>query len=48
VLAATIREQAMTLPDETIVYPGHGPATTIGEERRHNSIVRDMLAGRRP
>jgi glyoxylase-like metal-dependent hydrolase (beta-lactamase superfamily II) len=48
VLAATIREQAMTLPDETVVYPGHGPATTIGEERRHNSIVRDMLAGRRP
>jgi hydroxyacylglutathione hydrolase len=25
-----------TLPDETVVFPGHGPPTTIGEERAHN------------
>jgi glyoxylase-like metal-dependent hydrolase (beta-lactamase superfamily II) len=31
-----------SLPDETIVYPGHGPRTTIGEERRTNPF----LAGR--
>jgi glyoxylase-like metal-dependent hydrolase (beta-lactamase superfamily II) len=45
-LARTIREKIMRLPDETVVYPGHGPATTIGEERRENEIVRQMLAGR--
>jgi hydroxyacylglutathione hydrolase len=30
------REKLMTLPDETIVCPGHGPITTIGEEKRAN------------
>ena len=29
----SIREKLMSLPDQTIVYPGHGEATTIGEER---------------
>jgi len=24
------------LPDETIICPGHGPMTTVGEEKRHN------------
>ena len=33
-LAAGIREKLFTLPDETIVLSGHGPATTIGEEKR--------------
>jgi hydroxyacylglutathione hydrolase len=36
VLMRSIGEQLMTLPDETVVYPGHGPATTIGHERRLN------------
>ncbi len=44
-LSASIREKVMTLPDETRVYPGHGPATTIGQERRTNFIVQRMLAG---
>lgn len=30
-----IIEKLMTLPDNTVVYPGHGPATTIGAERRN-------------
>jgi hydroxyacylglutathione hydrolase len=32
----SIQNKLLTLPDETIVYPGHGPATTIGEEKRGN------------
>jgi glyoxylase-like metal-dependent hydrolase (beta-lactamase superfamily II) len=35
-LLESIRTQLLPLPDATIVYPGHGPATTIGEERRSN------------
>jgi len=35
-LVAGIRTKLFVLPDDTIVYPGHGPTTTIGEERRTN------------
>ncbi len=35
-----IHEKLMVLPDDTIVYPGHGPATTIGDERRGNPFLR--------
>ncbi|HLB38571.1 MAG TPA: MBL fold metallo-hydrolase [Gemmatimonadales bacterium] len=38
-LLTSIREQLLTLPDGTIVYPGHGPATTIGAERRGNPFL---------
>lgn len=40
-LAASIRERLYTLPDETVVYPGHGPTTTIGAERVGNPFVRE-------
>jgi hydroxyacylglutathione hydrolase len=36
VLMNSIQEGLMTLPDETLVYSGHGPATTIGRERTAN------------
>jgi hydroxyacylglutathione hydrolase len=36
VLIQSIRDQLFTLPDETRVYPGHGPSTTIGHEKSHN------------
>lgn len=38
-LARAIREKLYTLPDDTVVYPGHGPETTIGEEKRENFFV---------
>ncbi len=38
VLMASI-QRLLTLPDETTVYPGHGPATTIGRERRSNPFL---------
>ncbi|MCA1757596.1 MAG: MBL fold metallo-hydrolase [Bacteroidales bacterium] len=38
-LMESIRERLLTLPDDIVVYPGHGPATTIGEERRTNSFL---------
>ena len=38
-LLAGIREQLFSLPDETIVYPGHGPTTTIGRERATNPFL---------
>jgi hydroxyacylglutathione hydrolase len=39
-LERSIREVLYRLPDETRVIPGHGPETTIGEEKRHNPFVR--------
>jgi glyoxylase-like metal-dependent hydrolase (beta-lactamase superfamily II) len=34
----TNREGIFTLPDETIICPGHGPLSTVGEEKRHNAF----------
>ena len=39
-LVKSIRETLYALPDETVVYPGHGPKTTIGHEKQHNPFVR--------
>jgi hydroxyacylglutathione hydrolase len=36
----SIETRLLTLPDETRVLPGHGPATTIGEERENNPFLR--------
>ncbi len=38
-LARSIRDRLLVLPDDVRVYPGHGPATTIGEERASNPFV---------
>jgi len=38
-LTESIQTQLFTLPDATIVLPGHGPATTVGEEKRGNPFV---------
>jgi len=39
-LVRSIREQLYVLPESTMVLPGHGPETTIGEEKRENPYVR--------
>jgi hydroxyacylglutathione hydrolase len=36
----SIREKLLALPDETLVVPGHGENTTIGEERAENPYLR--------
>ena len=38
-LLKNIREKLFVLPNETVVYSGHGPATTIGEEKLHNPYL---------
>lgn len=43
-LIGKIRSELLTLPDETVVHPGHGPATTIGRERRSNPFLTQPAA----
>ena len=38
-LARSIREQIYTLPDDTVVFPGHGPRTTVADEKTGNPYV---------
>lgn len=38
-LLQSIRTQVLVLSDDTFLYPGHGPATTVGEERRSNPFL---------
>jgi hydroxyacylglutathione hydrolase len=39
-IISSIREKLLVLPDEVIVYPGHGDTTTIGSERENNPFLR--------
>jgi len=41
ILMASIKEKLMPLEDDTLVWPGHGPSTTIGHERRLNPYIND-------
>ena len=38
-LTASIRNRIFTLPDDTAIYPGHGPATTVAHEKSHNPYL---------
>jgi glyoxylase-like metal-dependent hydrolase (beta-lactamase superfamily II) len=38
-LVMSIRQKIFSLPDETVLYPGHGPSTTVGEEKRNNPYM---------
>ncbi|HXE71389.1 MAG TPA: MBL fold metallo-hydrolase [Candidatus Nitrosotenuis sp.] len=41
VLLRSIKEKILTLGDQVILHPGHGPATTVGEERRSNPFLQE-------
>ncbi len=41
-LLKNIREKLFVLPDETVVYSGHGPETTIGEEKKYNPFLNGL------
>jgi glyoxylase-like metal-dependent hydrolase (beta-lactamase superfamily II) len=44
-LMRSIREQVLTLPDETTLHTGHGPDTTVGHERVTNPFVTGVYGG---
>ena len=44
----TNRESIFTLPDNTVVCPGHGPMTTVGEEKQHNPFYPDLKRAPHP
>jgi glyoxylase-like metal-dependent hydrolase (beta-lactamase superfamily II) len=44
-LARGIHGKLFTLPDDTVLYSGHGPATTVGREKRENPFVGQGLRG---
>jgi len=41
-LIQSVNDRLLTLPDETKVLPGHGPATSIGEERENNPFLQTL------
>jgi glyoxylase-like metal-dependent hydrolase (beta-lactamase superfamily II) len=44
-LMQSIQKKILTLPDEIVCYPGHGPRTTVGAERRSNPFLLEFLYG---
>lgn len=44
-LMDSIRSAVLTLPDDTRLFPGHGPETTVGHERRYNPFLVPQMGG---
>jgi hydroxyacylglutathione hydrolase len=44
-LMRSIRQQVLTLPDNTLLYSGHGPPTTVGQERVSNPFLAPSFGG---
>lgn len=40
-LIERIKSELLSLPDEMVIYPGHGPATTVGEEKKNNPYLKN-------
>ena len=38
-LFLSVKEKIFTLPDNTLLYPGHGPSTSVGEEKENNPFI---------
>lgn len=47
VLQDSIEKKLLVLDDDVVVYPGHGPSTTIGEERLDNPFLQDRRDGKK-
>ena len=45
-LMTSIRSQVLTLPDDTVVYSGHGPPTSVGHERITNPFIAGDMGAR--
>ncbi|MBM2622312.1 MBL fold metallo-hydrolase [Actinoplanes sp. LDG1-06] len=43
-MLTSLRDKILPLADDTVVLPGHGPATTIGRERAQNPYLRELIA----
>jgi hydroxyacylglutathione hydrolase len=41
-LLESVRKYVWPLPDDTVIYPGHGPATTVAAEKARNPFLRDI------
>jgi glyoxylase-like metal-dependent hydrolase (beta-lactamase superfamily II) len=41
-LMRSLRDKLLSLPDDTVIYPGHGPASTIGAERKGNPWIQGL------
>lgn len=41
-MTLSLREKLMTLPDHVMIYPGHGPSSTIGHEKRYNPFLQGL------
>ncbi len=39
-LVSSIKNKLLSIPDKTVVLPGHGPKTTIGYERKNNPFLK--------
>jgi glyoxylase-like metal-dependent hydrolase (beta-lactamase superfamily II) len=42
-LIRSVRSNIFTLPEETVVYPGHGPETTVGQEKLNNPFFTEFI-----